>query len=75
MIEKEAVIVAWLPTAETNTDKALKMWRSNPELTKCSTIGTFWNSRPYTSQGRSKEKTIRAKPLKKKKLINPTIQI
>ena len=38
MIEKEAVIVAWLPTAETNSDKTLKMWRSNPELTKCSTI-------------------------------------
>ena len=41
MIEKEAVIVAWLPTAETNIDKALKMWRSNPELTKCSTIGNI----------------------------------
>ena len=38
MIEKEAVIVAWLPTAETNNDKTLKMWRSNPELTKCSAV-------------------------------------
>ena len=36
MMEKLAVMVAWLPTTEANRDNTLKKWRIGPGLAKCS---------------------------------------
>jgi hypothetical protein len=44
MMEKLAVMVAWLPTAEASRDNTIKKWRICPGLAKCSRALEFRNT-------------------------------